>query len=358
MLWDPAAHEPPVEEAWDLERVRTVIRTIAADAEDAFKGGWPPHPDDADPGDSGPWGGLYLGGAGVIDALRRLAERGFGDLRHDYIPYLDRLEPDAPGPSLLVGETGVLLARHRLAPSAATRERLRELVAANVDDEHRELLWGSPGTMLVARELGFDDLWLESAERLRAARDPETALWTQHLYGGAARYLGAAHGFAGGVLALGDEAGVAETARRYAVVEDDLANWPPLADGGLTRNGTIRMQWCHGAPGMVTSLGPLLEEELALAGSELTWRAGPLAKGAGLCHGTAGNGYAFLTLLERTGDEVWLERARRFAVHAIAQVERARAVHGMGRYSLWIGDLGTALYLADCVDGAGRLPLP
>jgi hypothetical protein len=30
----------------------------------------------------------------------------------------------------------------------------------------------------------------------------------------------------------------------------------------------------------------------------------------------------------------------------------------MGRYSLWIGDLGTALYLADCVDGAGRLPLP
>jgi hypothetical protein len=26
----------------------------------------------------------------------------------------------------------------------------------------------------------------------------------------------------------------------------------------------------------------------------VTWRAGPLTKGAGLCHGTGGNGYAFL----------------------------------------------------------------
>ena len=77
-----------------------------------------------------------------------------------------------------------------------------------------------------------------------------------------------------------------------------------------------------------------------------------------LCHGTAGNGYAFLALLERTGDEVWLERAREFAMHAADQVERARAEYGRGRYSLWSGDLGTALYLADCIDGRGKLPLP
>jgi hypothetical protein len=109
---------------------------------------------------------------------------------------------------------------------------------------------------------------------------------------------------------------------------------------------------------MVTSLGDVLDEDLALAAGELTWRAGPPAKGAGLCHGTAGNGYAFLTLLERTDDEVWLERARRFAMHAIGQVERARAAHGRGRYSLWTGDLGAALFLADCIDGGGALPLP
>ena len=89
-----------------------------------------------------------------------------------------------------------------------------------------------------------------------------------------------------------------------------------------------------------------------------TWRAGPLAKGANLCHGTAGNGYAFLALHERTGDERWLTRARAFAMHAAGQVEHSRSAYGRGRYTLWTGDLGTALYLADCTDGGGELPLP
>jgi lantibiotic modifying enzyme len=154
--------------------------------------------------------------------------------------------------------------------------------------------------------------------------------------------------------------------RRYAVEEDGLANWPPLASmeslrGG--RDGRIRLQWCHGAPGVVTSLAAVApdddeHERLLLAGGELTWRAGPLANGANLCHGTAGNGYAFLALFERTSDELWLERARSFAMHAVAQVAHARAEHGRGRYTLWTGDVGTALYLADCLTGGGTLPLP
>jgi len=101
-----------------------------------------------------------------------------------------------------------------------------------------------------------------------------------------------------------------------------------------------------------------MDEELAVAGGELTWQAGPLRKGANLCHGTAGNGYAFLALHQTTGDERWLRRARAFAMHAAAQVERGRADHGRGRYTLWTGDLGTAVYLADCIDGRGKLPLP
>jgi hypothetical protein len=358
VLWDPTAHQPLVEDDWDAERARAAIEAISSDAEEAFVDGWPAHPLDADPGDAGPWRGLYLGSAGVVDALRRLSERGFAELGRDYVPYLERLGGDAEGPSLMAGETGVLLVRQRLSPSQRTVERLRELIASNVEAEQRELVWGSPGTMLVARELGFDDLWQQSADRMLATRDPDTGLWEQNLFGRAERHLGPAHGFAGCVLALGRVEGAAETARRYAVVDDGLANWPAHDDGVLVRNGTIRLQWCHGAPGMVTSLGDLLDEDLALAGGELTWRAGPLAKGAGLCHGTAGNGYAFLTLLERTGDERWLDRARRFAMHSIAQVERARTDYGMGRYSLWTGNLGTALYLADCIDGGGALPLP
>ena len=185
-------------------------------------------------------------------------------------------------------------------------------------------------------------------------------LWTQQLYGRSERSLGAAHGFAGCVLALGDVPDVSATLRPFAVEEDGLVNWPPLPGIRLDDNGDglIRTQWCHGAPGIVAMLAPLLEDDLAVAGGELTWRAGPIRKGAGLCHGTAGNGYAFLALLERTGDERWLARARAFAMHAAAQVETSRAQHGRGRYTLWTGDLGTALYLADCTDGRGTLPLP
>jgi hypothetical protein len=67
--------------------------------------------------------------------------------------------------------------------------------------------------------------------------------------------------------------------------------------------------------------GPELDELLAEAG-ELTWRAGPLEKGPNLCHGTAGNGYAFLKLFRRTENPVWLDRARTFGMHAIAQSNR------------------------------------
>ena len=95
-------------------------------------------------------------------------------------------------------------------------------------------------------------------------------------------------------------------------------------------------------------------DALLLAGGELTWAAGPLRKGPGLCHGTAGNGFAFLKLFARTGDERWLGRARRFAMHAAAQVEAERAGTGHGRHALWTGDLGTAIFLHQCLAGGFR----
>ena len=244
-----------------------------------------------------------------------------------------------------------------LRPSQANLERLSELIAANAEDERCELMWGSPGTILAGRELGLDVT--ASIEWVNARRDAD-GVWTQQLYGHTTRYLGPAHGFAGCVLALGNVAGVSETLQRFAVEEDGLVNWPSRAGTALDANGDgqIRTQWCHGAPGIVATLAPLLDEELAVAGGELTWRAGPLRKGANLCHGTAGNGYAFLALLQRTGDERWLMRARSFAMHAADQVEDSRADNGRGRHTLWTGDLGTALYLADCIDGGGEPPLP
>jgi hypothetical protein len=60
----------------------------------------------------------------------------------------------------------------------------------------------------------------------------------------------------------------------------------------------------------------------------------------------------------RTGDERWLARAGAFAMHAIEQVKRARRTYGRGRNTLWTGDLGTAVDLADCLEGGGAIPLP
>ncbi len=382
MLFSPLAHEPLIEEEWEPGRVRAAIREIVEDAEGSFDDGWPNHPLDDDR--ERPFHTVYLGGAGVVQALDSLQRRGLVELRRDYVPYLERgYEPDFPDEdherSLWMGETGIRLVLHRLSPSTENANRLAELISGNAEDERREMMWGSPGTMLAAAamheltgEARWLDLWRESATWLRDQWDPNTALWTQHLYGMVEQFIGPAHGFAGCVLALARDADdelhrrAAVATARYAVEEDGLANWRPIASMESlqsNRDGSIRVQWCHGAPGVVTSLARLApgDEEhgrLLRAGGELTWRAGPLAKGSNLCHGTAGNGYAFLALFERTGDELWLGRARAFAMHSIAQVARARAELGRGRYTLWTGDPGAALYLADCLAGGGAVPLP
>jgi hypothetical protein len=267
-------------------------------------------------------------------------------------------------PSALVGEAGFLRVLERFGPDPARRERLRDRVAANVRNESLELLWGAPGTMLAVESLdGFDDLWLESADALWEAWDG--SLWTQRIAGRDQRLLGAAHGFVGNVRALAGrpellgDVRLAELERRTvaalsheALRADGLANWPPSA--GEPNPDKIRVQWCHGAPGVIAStatLAPASDELTTLleAGGALTWQAGPLRKGPGLCHGTAGNGYAFLKLWQRTGDDRWLDRARAFAMHAIGQLDG-------GRFSLWTGDIGAALYLRSCLDGDARLP--
>jgi hypothetical protein len=362
VLFQPEAHESLIGEEWSAELARTAIDAIVADVEAAFDDGWPAHVQDSDGGAR--LRTVYLGGAGVVEALRRLAGRGFGEWKPGYVSYLERsLEaaPDFPDydaeRSLWMGETGIRLVLQRVAPSPENLARLTQLITANERDERRELMWGSPGTILAGRELGLP---VDGAiEWLRGQRD-EDGLWTQELYGHSLRFLGPAHGFAGCVLALGEATALAETLSRFAVEEDGLANWPRVAGQALDAavDGQIRTQWCHGAPGIIATLAHLLDEELAVAGGELTWRAGPLRKGAGLCHGTAGNGYALLALFERTGDERWLERARAFAMHALVQVEQARTAHGQGRYTLWTGDPGTAIFLADCIEAKNGLPVP
>lgn len=256
---------------------------------------------------------LYVGAAGVLFALDELRRRGHAETTLD-LPDLalrtvelfrarppDLLKgmklPDPPESSLLEGETGILLVACRLAPSIGLADDLHVRVRANRDNEAEEVMWGTPGTLMAARAM------LE---------------WT-----GEQRWRDA---------------------------------WNESAEGP---DGQIRVQWCAGSPGIVIAASGYLDEELLLAGAELAWRTGPpgLEKGASICHGTAGNGYAFLKVFARTGDERWLKRARHFALHALGQVRRLRKERGRGRCSLWTGDLGVALYAADCLDRVGTYPM-
>jgi hypothetical protein len=388
VLFTPENHQPLTDSPWSEARARQAIEAIVADSESArgADGFWPEHPDDRDENGISLRTGVYMGAAGILWGLHR-----FG---RDHAEAADRLhasylrDPDWPRrvPGYWPGEAGILLVAQQQAHTEARADLLLKAIDANADNESNELMWGSPGTMLVARSLyestgdvRWADAWNRSADVLwsRWLRSDEHGchLWTQLLYGRVCQYVGPGHGFAGNVLALSTDAGLldaerraelsrraVETATALAVRDGDLANWRPVASQPMhIPIGGIRTQWCHGAPGMVASLARIAPDDeafsdLLAAGGELTWRAGPLAKGAGLCHGTAGNGCAFLALFERLGDERWLERARRFGMHAIAQVEAGRERHGFGRHSLWTGDIGVALYLQQCIDGRAGMP--
>jgi hypothetical protein len=368
MLWRADEHEPLIERDWDPAAAHAAIRSIVADAEAAERdGGWPGHPLD-DVREDELLCSLYLGCAGTIWALSKLGSSI--DCRAAITSTLERYRtsphPDeqAHPPSLLMGETGMLVVAAELRSPAADPDRLRALVRTNRECPTWELLYGSPGTILAARACGLEDEGRDGAELLYARWDKSSDMWTGEFAGDVQDYLGPAHGFAGNVHALrgfiGDEvlrARVARLLNRTAIRGDGLVNWPPR-DRPLSQEAAkIRVQWCHGAPGIVTTLGDLMPLELALGGGELTWWAGPLRKGSGLCHGTAGNGFAFLRLYDLTGDSAWLDRARRFAMHAIEQVDRERAALGRGRYTLFTGDIGVAMYLRGCLDASPDFPI-
>jgi hypothetical protein len=366
LLWRADEHEEITERSWDEMHARAALREIVADAEEACSDGfWPGHPCDST-ADAPSLCTLYLGSAGMIWALWELGSSIDGRNLLAGVIERYRRSPDfdqeAHAPSLWMGETGLLVVAERVGSPLADPRRLRELIVKNRDHPTWELMWGSPGTMLAARACGLDDEWRQSAEVLLDRWNTATDVWTQALYGRVVEILGPAHGFAGNVHALrgyvSDVILRERTTRvleRTAIHQSGLVNWPPVTLS-TARSDAIRLQWCHGAPGIVATLGDLMPVELALAGGELTWRAGPLRKGGGLCHGTAGNGFAFLKLLALTGDERWLHRARHFAMHAIEQVARARNRVGRGRYTLWTGDIGVALYLRACLDAEPTFP--
>ena len=390
-LFEPNRHERLSGTPWDAELARQAIDTIVRDCEARFSddGYWPAHPLDHEghPPDQ-PYTGLFIGAAGVIYALDVFARAGLARPAARFAPVVAELEGrnwrelQTGGwgmDAYLIGRSGILLTHYRIAPSGEIADRLAQSIEANTHHRTRELMWGAPGTMHAALamhewtgEARWAELYRAGAKALAASlqRHGTCELWTQEIWGHRLVMLGAAHGYAGNVGAIArgldlldpDERGawlhrIVTTTRAAAMRDGPLANWPPEWPGSVRSKPLV--QWCHGAPGFVVGLAGLADarlDDVLLAAGELIWTAGPIVKGGGLCHGTAGNGYALLKLFRRTGDERWLERARAFAMHAIAQCERHAAEYGMRRYSLYTGDPGTAIYLMHCLDGTDAWP--
>ena len=185
MLFDPRAHEPLLDTAWRPAEAEAAIRAIARDADDALRGQdwWPVHPLDAEDGDPDVFHGVYLGAAGVMWALHRLARAGL----HEPRPRLRAARPGRAGatwrgpssaarcPSLWMGEGGIALVAWLLAPTPALADRLAEVVAVDPDDDTLELMWGSPGLLLIADvmlertgEARWAAAWSAIAEHLMA----------------------------------------------------------------------------------------------------------------------------------------------------------------------------------------------
>ena len=397
MLFEVDRHEALVARDWDPSQVRETIRAIVSDIEDGRlpEGHWPTHPLDHD-GDTPRSGfkSLYLGSAGVVWALWYLQREAAADLRLDPLAAIEQAdagyqdEPDTGEivPSYYLGEVGIRLVHWQLTRSAEVADQLYAAILKNIPNPTNEALWAAPGTMVAAwhlwestREERWRKLFMANVEQLwrtwERVPNGDFHLWTQDLYGHVVQLLGAGHGFAGNVYPLLRGAALLDAERREllyercvvtlratGLFEGAAANWPQGI--GTPRPGRTNMlvQWCHGAPGIVTSLADYPKamspdmEAMLLAAGETTWLAGPLSKGYGLCHGTAGNGYAFLKLYRRSGDSHWLDRARSFAMHAILQRQHMHAQHGHGRYTLWTGDPGLAVYLWHCLTENDALP--
>jgi Lanthionine synthetase C-like protein len=387
-------HRALADDAWSEQVARVAIEEIAADAiaqfdPDTF---WPAHASDDGAGDGNP--SFYMGAAGVIWALDYLHRIGAVSVAGDFRPVFPKLlertvtafennsPPDyAKHGSLLFGDMGAALLGMRLDPAPRLADLVYRRAEANIELPIRELMWGMPGSMLAAVHMAamtgesrWRGLFERQAARLLADLEdtPQGPLWTQDLYGAKDHWLGPVHGFAGNVIPLlqgwdwltsAQQAHVADVVPKTLAANawqfETGANW---AARSKRERPPLYCQHCHGAPGMVTTFAdvPFAAtpefEALLLDAGRFIWATGPLTKGSNLCHGTGGNGYALLKLYRRTNDPVWLGRARQFAMTAIVQYRGARMVAGRGRYTLWTGDVGLAIYLWDCITGQPRFP--
>lgn len=390
-MYDSANHFSIKELPWDEAEAKSAINSIVKDAIGPIEAGsLPRHPMDG----YGVKSDMYMGTSGLIWGIDYLHEVSATNVTFDSTSHLDGLlssnKKDYEGhmhrsnSSYLFGPLPILMQKYKKKRDSRIAEDIYNTIGINNVQPVRELMWGMAGTMLAAvfmshwtGESRWQEIFSIQADALLADLEEVEGvgyIWTQDLYGAKSKYLGPVHGFAGNVIPFVEGAAfltkdayldlvkkVMNTVVNTAVVDERYANWSAIYEPSTATPPRL-VQHCHGAAGMITALAklpagvnPAFDLVLEKAG-ELVWCAGALKKGANLCHGTAGNGYALLKLYERTHDAKWLDRARIFAMNSIEQYRITKRVFHQGRYTLWTGDIGTAIYLWDCINAEARFP--
>ncbi|WP_444944740.1 lanthionine synthetase C family protein [Microbulbifer sp. ZKSA006] len=378
------------DKTWNINEAKVAIQEIATDAIQHLKSGylWPSHPLDDDASSHS----FYYGTSGVSWALDYLCREDVADIEFNLkFALKNQLEkcqaelvnmPHTENASYLFGDIPILMMQFQLSKDQKLLDELASKITVNNSQPTRELMWGSAGTMIALTHL---QRWLPNDIRWEQAYQVQSTklmnelqennefgfMWKIDVYGKQQYFLGPMHGNSGNVLSLikgrhllknSDYKEFCEKVMistvRTAVTDHKYANWPPIAG----KTDRMLLQYCHGAPGMLTALSELPADinsefdEVLLKGGELIWDAGPLRKGFGLCHGTAGNGFAFLKLFQRTNNQIWLDRARAFAMKAIEQHRQAKILFQQGRYALWNGDVGLAIFLNECIKETANFP--
>lgn len=384
-LFNPDWHEKLNAPNWSESIAREAIIDICSDLEDNFDAEkmWPLHPDDLDGKPSDPLLSLYNGASGAAHALFCLNNLGLYSTRLNAAEIFERiqtltqksLDTDLNSPGIWIGQLGTLLCKYKWAPSASLADEIQTNILATQHKEENEFMWGAPGGLMAAIHMmewtkdenrwlpiidAISDSILQTVEIADGA-----ALWNQKLYDQTRNYLGAAHGLAGNFAALAcaqkylskplppeTKSALVQTLINFAQEQDGRVNWPVSKQP--SKDQFLSVQFCHGAPGIIVGMYSLCTfteiHSLFLKAAECIWSAGPLQHETGLCHGTAGNGYAFLRMHQWTKDKKWLDRARAFAMHALKQSNDYSKTIGRRRFAGLTGDMGLALYLADCIE--------
>ncbi|XP_017334923.1 lanC-like protein 2 isoform X1 [Ictalurus punctatus] len=291
--------------------------------------------------------------------------------------------------TFLCGDAGPLavaaVVHHRLKNQADSKEFLTKLLqlqrsVISPDSEiPDELLYGRAGylyaLLYVNKEIGPETVdekiianvvtaILESGKNLsreekKTERCPLLYEWHKK------QYVGAAHGLSGIYYMLMQPTAKVNSEILTELVRPSIdyvrhkkfrsGNYP----SSLSNETDRLVHWCHGAPGVVHMLimaRKVFKDEKYLKDAaecgEVIWQRGLLRKGYGICHGTAGNGYAFLSLYKLTQEQKYLYRACKFAEWCLDY-----GTHGCRipdrPYSLFEGMAGAIHFLSDLAQPEG-----